>query len=98
MATQEEKIDYIYERLKKQEKQQKIAFILKWVFRVFIILYLYFFLTSMLPKLVWGMVPWLWWLPFNIWGESNPEEINLSEDNIEQLKWVLDTYFNDQAY
>ncbi|NVP17387.1 hypothetical protein HUU51_01590 [Candidatus Gracilibacteria bacterium] len=43
--TTQEKIDYIYDSIKKQEKKEKIKNIFKWGFRVFIIIYmLYFYL------------------------------------------------------
>ena len=41
--TKEEKIDYIYETIKKQEKREFHRQIYKWLFRIFIILYLLYF-------------------------------------------------------
>ena len=41
--TTEEKINYIYETLKKQEARALRSTILKWGFRIFIILYLIYF-------------------------------------------------------
>jgi len=95
MATQEEKIDYIYKRLKTQEKQEKIARIIKWVFRAVIVWYLYFFLTILLPKLIGGMVPSMDMLPFNFNWAKDSGEVNLSDENIEELKWTLENYFNE---
>jgi len=95
MTTQEEKINYIYERLKKQEKQEKIARIVKWVFRAVIVWYIYFFMAVLLPKLAWGLVPGMDILPFNFWEKEESREINLSEENIEELKWTLENYFNE---
>jgi ABC-type phosphate transport system permease subunit len=39
----EEKINYIYETLKKQEKREFYKNIIKWVFRWFIIIYMLYF-------------------------------------------------------
>jgi len=41
--TTQEKIDYIYESIKKQEKNEKLKNIIKWSFRGFIILYIIYF-------------------------------------------------------
>lgn len=49
MTSQEEKIDYIYERLKKQEDREKRDFFLKWGFRIFIVLYLLYLYKVTLP-------------------------------------------------
>ena len=56
-TTQQEKIDYIYERLKKQEKTEKIWIFLKWGFRIFIVWYLYYFITTGLPAMISGLMP-----------------------------------------
>lgn len=55
--TLEEKIDYIYTRLKKQERSEKINFILKWLFRIFILGYLYYFLMFSLPNMIDALIP-----------------------------------------
>lgn len=41
--TTQEKIDYIYDSLRKQEKREKIKNIFKWWFRAFIIIYMLYF-------------------------------------------------------
>jgi len=43
--TQEEKIDYIYETLKKQEARVVRATLFKWGFRIAILVYIYYFIT-----------------------------------------------------
>lgn len=50
--TKEEKIDYIYETLKKQEKREFHRQIFKWIFRIFIILYLIYFYFFWLEKIL----------------------------------------------
>lgn len=49
--TQEEKIDYIFEILKKQESRYKRNLIWKWVFRIIIIGFILSFYMIILPKL-----------------------------------------------
>lgn len=50
--TKEEKIDYIYETLKKQEKREVHRQIYKWLFRIFIIWYLLYFYFFWLDKIL----------------------------------------------
>jgi hypothetical protein len=50
--TKEEKIDYIYETIKKQEKREFHRQIYKWIFRIFIILYLLYFYFFWLDKIL----------------------------------------------
>jgi len=45
----EEKIDYIYETLHKQESRRTWSIVGKWVFRLALLAYLYYFITFMLP-------------------------------------------------
>ena len=45
----EEKIDYIYETLKKQESRYKRALWSKWIFRILMIWYLYYSFVYLLP-------------------------------------------------
>lgn len=49
--TSDEKIDLIYEMLTKQEGRYKRWLIAKWVFRVFIIWFVFIFYFIILPKL-----------------------------------------------
>jgi hypothetical protein len=49
---QEEKISYIYETLKKQESRYKRGFYYKWIFRMLVIWYLYYFIIIWLPGLM----------------------------------------------
>lgn len=41
--TTQEKIDYIFETIKKQEKREKVKNIFKWWFRLFMLLYIIYF-------------------------------------------------------
>ncbi|MDD3793579.1 MAG: hypothetical protein PHI37_02110 [Candidatus Gracilibacteria bacterium] len=41
--TTQEKIDYIFETIKKQEKREKVKNIFKWGFRLFMLLYIIYF-------------------------------------------------------
>ncbi len=50
--TKEEKIDYIYDTIKKQEKREFHRQIFKWIFRIFIILYLLYFYFFWLDKIL----------------------------------------------
>jgi len=45
----EEKIDYIYETLRKQEGRYKRAIWSKWIFRTLVIWYLYYSFVYLLP-------------------------------------------------
>jgi len=50
--TTEEKIDYIYESIKRQEKREFYKSLFKWVFRLALIGYFVFFYYYMLPWLI----------------------------------------------
>ena len=45
----EQKIDYIFESIKKREKSDKRALFFKWGFRIFMLAYLYYFIAFALP-------------------------------------------------
>lgn len=47
--TTEQKIDYIFDTLKKQESRHKRWLYFKWGFRIFIVIYLYYFIMVWLP-------------------------------------------------
>ena len=72
----DEKIDYIYKTLKKQESRYKRAIYYKWAFRILIAWYLYYFITIALPGYI------------NIFKESIKPDIwkSISEsvDNIDK--------------
>lgn len=55
--SQEEKIDYIYTTLKKQESRAFRAMLFKWTFRLFIVLYLIYFIKIWLPLMIDSMIP-----------------------------------------
>lgn len=71
--TTQEKIDYIYDSLKKQEKREKIKNIFKWWFRVFIIIYMLYF--------------YLFWYEILINKIKQSIKININSENfIDELK------------
>lgn len=71
--TTQEKIDYIYDSLKKQEKKEKIKNIFKWWFRVFIIIYMLYF--------------YLFWYEILINKIKQSIKININSENfIDELK------------
>lgn len=55
--TQEEKIDYIYDTLKKNEKRALIWTFLKWGFRIFLLWYMFYFIKVGLPLLIDSFIP-----------------------------------------
>jgi hypothetical protein len=55
--TTEEKIDYIYESLRKKERNEKIFFALKWGFRIAVFGYLYYFFMIAIPARIDAMIP-----------------------------------------
>jgi hypothetical protein len=67
-TTSEEKLDYIYQTLKKQESRVLRTALLKWGFRIFILLYLVYFIKVWLPLMIDSMIPDMpsfsgtWWL------------------------------------
>jgi len=48
----EQKIDYIYDRLQKQEKAEKFKFISRWAFRIVVILYIVYLYKIALPGFI----------------------------------------------
>ncbi len=76
--TQEEKIDYIYNTLKKNQKWKIIAIALKWAFRIAMLAYLYYFLTVWLPLMIDKIIPKIPTIP-SVNGENSfindPEKI-----------------------
>lgn len=51
-TTQEEKIDYIYNTLRKNERKALFGVIFKWGFRIFMIWYLIYFIKVGLPLII----------------------------------------------
>lgn len=83
--SQEEKVDYIYETLKKQEKRRIWWIISKWGFRIFIVGYLYYFITFILPAMIDKIIPDM---P-NFSGAT--EKIELWKD---QIKEIMNSYLS----
>jgi hypothetical protein len=55
--SQEEKIDYIYDILQKNERKAKRTLLFKWGFRLFMLWYLYYFITIGLPVMIDNLIP-----------------------------------------
>ena len=69
--TTEEKIDYIYETLRKKERNEKIFFALKWGFRIAVFGYLYYFFMIAIPARIDAMIPDFPEMPsFWFWAEE----------------------------
>jgi hypothetical protein len=74
----EQKIDFIYETLKKQEWRRKWNIASKWIFRILILAYIYYFLTSMLPSMIDSLIPDI---P-SFWGNSENDSISDTAKNM----------------
>jgi len=85
--SQEEKIDYIYDTLKKNERKALFWTLFKWGFRVFILIYLYYFITTGLPAVLKNFIP-----AFPSFGWSENTEIQEWNINQELLKQALENY------
>lgn len=76
--TIEEKINYIYDRMKKQQKVENFALIIKWGTRLLIVLSILYFFFIKLPALKDDIIDWL--KPdipsFNTEDISNSEFLN----------------------
>lgn len=55
--TQEEKIDYIYRYIKKEERNAMIRRIIKWIFWLVIIGYFYVMIFVLLPNMISSIIP-----------------------------------------
>ena len=78
--SQEEKIDYIYQTLKKQESRILRATIFKWGFRIFIVLYLIYFIKIWLPLLIDSLIPSFPTMSWSWSSASNEALQNLIQD------------------
>lgn len=75
--TSEEKIDYIYETLKKQESRALKAAIFKWGFRIFTLVYLIYFIKVWLPALIGSFTPDISSISWSsLWSDSIREAID----------------------
>ena len=83
----EEKIDYIYETLKKQESRYKRAIYYKWAFRILMVWYLYYFIIVALP----GYVDMFKGLtnPDIKWKITNSIKDIDKQELINKFKWLL---------
>ena len=79
--TTEQKIDFIYNKILEREKKEKKALIVKWGFRIFILLYIWYFFLFALPKLMDSIKSTF---------TPNMAEINLPEGLSEKLSEYLD--------
>ena len=77
----EDKIDYIYDTLQKQESRYSRGVFFKWFFRLFILAYLYYFMTY-----------WLWNILETFKNSMTPDLVeNLNLDNINKEE-LLDKF------
>jgi len=89
--TTEEKIDYIYNTLRKNQRWATIGIIFKWSFRLAILWYLYYFLTVGVPTMIDKIVPKF---P-SIWWEQAIDAEKIKElMSIPHIKEALDSYIN----
>lgn len=87
MITQEEKIDYIYETLKRRERNEKFWLFFKWGFRIFILGYLYYFFTTGLPVLMQNYIPSF----LSFWNRANSQETKeYSPGELESMGKILE--------
>lgn len=84
ILSQEEKIDYIYTTLKKNEKNEKIRFYLTWFYRITMLSYILYFFLFTIPSIL-DKIPSFSWAT---------ERMNVQEilDN-PKLKGLYETYF-----
>lgn len=90
--TIEEKIDYIYTTLKKNQRNATIWAVLKWGFRLAILGYMYYFFTVWVPAMIDKIVPSFasfWWEEQTIDADKVKEMLN-----IPGMKDLLDSYMN----
>lgn len=84
----EEKLDYIYERLKKQERKERLWMLFKWGSRIFIILSLLYLYYIKLPALKADIIESL-----------KPDLPSISSESF-SFSWSLDAlkqYFNNKS-
>ena len=83
----EEKIDYIYDKLRKKEKLELVSWILKWGSRLLIVWALVYFFFVKLPVLKEEFIESL---------KPDVPEINLdgvkNSDFLNNLKWMIEEY------
>lgn len=83
----EEKIDYIYQQTQKNQRSAKIWSIFKWIYRLIIVLYLWYFFFISLPNMVEKFTSF----------ESMSDNMKISEilEN-PQFREIYNTYFSQQ--
>ncbi|MCD5375015.1 hypothetical protein LR010_01020 [Candidatus Gracilibacteria bacterium] len=79
----EEKIDYIYNILKKNERKALFGAVFKWGFRLFIIGYMIYFIKVDLPLLIDSLIP-------DMPDFGDGEGVGVSTD---QIKDIISNYF-----
>ncbi len=95
IITNEDKIDYIYKTMKKNQKWKVFGVFLKWFFRLAMLVYIYYFLTVWLPAMIDEFIPKIPKFP-SLNGEeqlliNDPEKIK-ELIKIPQFKELLDSY------
>lgn len=86
----EQKIDYIFESIKKRETTEKRNLYIKWGFRLFMLAYFYYFTVFALPWLMKSFIPTF---P-SLWGTSS-SEVNPESVDTNILKSVLENYLKN---
>lgn len=98
IVTSEEKIDYIYRTMKRNHRWSIIWTTFKWLFRLAILWYMYYFFTVGIPAMIDKIVPNIPTLP-SIWEDGETPLINDPEKlkelmKLPEVKTLLDSYLN----
>ena len=89
----EEKIDYIYKYVKKQERSAKMRRYVKIFFYLWVLVYFYVMITIVLPKVLWWIIPWfdisnirnqIFW---DSWEIHDVDDSDISEI-LKRLEWL----------
>ena len=86
----EQKIDYIFESIKKREKSDKRALFFKWGFRIFMLAYLYYFIAFALPWLIQSFIP-----SMPSFGGNSDSSIDAWSLDRDVLQGVLENYLKN---
>ena len=96
--THEEKVDYIYHHILREERSARIKRIIKIVFWLLVIGYFYIVIFVMLPKMLWNIIPWVdltslqdrfFWNDNN-WGDSSSKCLLANTSTFARLREILE--------
>ena len=99
--THEEKVDYIYNHILKEERSARIKRIIKIVFWLLVIGYFYIVIFVMLPKMLWNIIPWVdltslqdrfFWNDNN-WGDSSSESLQENTSTFDRVREMLENNY-----